>query len=98
MEGRVIPYANDIGADYYQPAPGAPPSEWMANNQAWIQDQMAQGRQSIDIGPDPARALYPAPTSPYYAMEQNQIFGSGYGNYVQHWLDETPTFLQATAH
>lgn len=26
MEGRVIPYARDIGADFYKPAPGAQPS------------------------------------------------------------------------
>jgi hypothetical protein len=98
MEGRVIPHAEDIGAEYYKPTPGAPPSEWMANNRAWIQEQMARGRQIIDIGPDPTRAAYPLETSPYYAMEHGEIFGSGYANYMQHWLDEPELFLQATAH
>jgi RHS repeat-associated protein len=98
MQGRVIPQAREIGADYYQPAPGTPPSQWMVNNKVWIQEQMARGRQIIDIGPDPARGLYPAETSPYYAMEHGEIFGSGYNNYVQYWLDEPAAFLKATAH
>jgi hypothetical protein len=53
---------------------------------------------SWPIGPDPTRAAYPLETSPYYAMEHGEIFGSGYANYMQHWLDEPELFLQATAH
>jgi len=34
MEGRVIPTAEGLGADYYNP-PDTPPSEWMENNRQW---------------------------------------------------------------
>lgn len=97
MQGRVIPYAKSIGADWYEGAPGGmPKEEWLAHNQQWIPDQMAQGRQIIDIGEDPASLR----GSVNYDMEHSEIFGSGYANYVQHWLDdlEPVRYLEATAH
>jgi hypothetical protein len=81
--------AREIGAKYYIPAKGAPPGSWMANNQVWIREQMASGRQIFDIGPEQGRRMFLGETSPYYAMEHNEIFGSGYRNYAMIWTDES---------
>jgi hypothetical protein len=82
MEGRVIPYANKIGGDVYSP-PEAPPSRWMENNRTWINDQMDDGLQIVDVGPAPGRANYPEPTSPYYQMERYEIAKHEYPYYTQ---------------
>ncbi|MBZ0142996.1 MAG: RHS repeat-associated core domain-containing protein, partial [Rhodocyclaceae bacterium] len=81
MQGRVIPYANRVGADYYQPAP-APPSQWMPTNRAFVNQAMDEGRTIIDIGPAPGRMNFPEPTSPYYTMERGEILLRGYTNYL----------------
>ena len=80
MGGRVIPTAQSLGADVYAP-PVAPPEQWMQNNMNWINSQMDQGCTILDCGADPGRSNYPAPTSPYYQMELNQIRQRGYQNY-----------------
>jgi RHS repeat-associated protein len=99
MQDRVIPYSKKIGAEVYQGAPkGTAPDQWMEHNRAWIHEQMAQGRQIIDIRPHPTRVGYPGPSSPYYAMERNAISASGYLNYVQPMLDEPWNFLVSSAH
>jgi hypothetical protein len=77
MEGRVIPTAEKLGADYYRP-PDAPPSEWMENNRQWINDRMDEDCTIYDCGSAPGRANYPGPTSPYYGMELGEIAGRGY--------------------
>ena len=77
MEGRVIPTAKSLGADYYNP-PDSPPSEWMENNRQWIHDQMHQGKTIYDAGAAPGRANFPEPTSPYYKMELGEIGNRGY--------------------
>jgi RHS repeat-associated protein len=77
MQGRVIPTAERIGADYYDP-PEAPPSEWMENNRQWINDRMDEVCTIYDCGPAPGRANYPGPTSEYYQMELNEIAKRGY--------------------
>jgi RHS repeat-associated protein len=77
MQGRVIPTAERLGADYYDP-PEAPPSEWMENNRQWINDRMDEGCTIYDCGPAPGRANYPNPTSEYYQMELNEIAKRGY--------------------
>lgn len=80
MVSRVIPYAEGIGASFYNPPP-APESMWMENNRIWINRQMDMNKQIIDIGPEPGRANYPGPTSPYYQMELNEISHRSYPNY-----------------
>jgi hypothetical protein len=77
MEGRVIPTANRLGADYYN-SPEAPPEEWMENNRQWINDRMDEGCTIYDCGAAPGRANYPDPTSPYYKMELGEIGNRGY--------------------
>ena len=77
MEGRVIPTAKKLGAEYYNP-PDAPPSEWMENNRQWINDRMDEGCTIYDCGAAPGRANYPDPTSPYYQMERDEIAKRGY--------------------
>jgi hypothetical protein len=97
MQGRVIPHAGSTGADWYEGAPmGMPKEQWLAHNQQWVQDRMAEGRQIIDIGEDPASLR----GSANYDMEHSEIFGSGYSNYVQHCLDdlEPLRYLEVTAH
>ncbi|MCA2998930.1 MAG: hypothetical protein ING75_10045 [Rhodocyclaceae bacterium] len=44
-------------------------SAMMQHNRVWILDQMRSGRQIIDIGADPNRAL----PSIFYQMEQNML-------------------------
>ena len=77
MEGRVIPTAERLGADYYNPL-DAPPSEWMENNRQWINDRMDEGCTIYDCGAAPGRVNYPDPTSPYYQMELDEIAKRGY--------------------
>jgi hypothetical protein len=77
MEGRVIPKANELGADYYDP-PAAPRDQWMENNRKWINDRMDEGCTIYDCGPAPGRANYPSPTSPYYQMELDEIAKRSY--------------------
>jgi hypothetical protein len=82
MEGRVIPYAREIGADWYEP-PAAPPSEWLPNNRNWINGAMDEGRPIIDRGPAPGRANFPNPTSPYYKAELGEISARDYSDYFR---------------
>ncbi|MEX0847229.1 MAG: RHS repeat-associated core domain-containing protein, partial [Ilumatobacteraceae bacterium] len=77
MEGRVIPKARELGADYYDP-PVAPRNQWMENNRQWINDRMDGGCTLYNCGPAPGRANYPNPTSPYYQMELDEIAKRNY--------------------
>jgi RHS repeat-associated protein len=77
MEGRVIPTAKKLGADWYNP-PDAPPAQWMENNRRWINERMDEGCTIFDCGAAPGRAKYPEPTSPYYQMELDEIAKRGY--------------------
>jgi hypothetical protein len=77
MEGRVIPKARELGADYYDP-PVAPRNQWMENNRQWINDRMDEGCTIYNCGPAPGRANYPNPTSPYYQMELDEIAKRNY--------------------
>ena len=77
MEGRVIPKANELGANYYKP-PVAPEQEWMINNRKWINARMDEGCTIYNCGAALGRANYPDATSPYYQMELDQIARRGY--------------------
>jgi hypothetical protein len=77
MSDRVIPYAKSTGANWYQPE-DAPPWQWMSNNRNWINAQMDQGANIVDIGPDP---LAEGP-SEYHQMEQGEIAKRDYSNYL----------------
>jgi hypothetical protein len=97
MEDRVIPYANKVGAEYYRGAPpGTPEIGYMEHNRQAIQTAIGEGREVIDVGPHPDRVNYPAPTSPYYAMELKEL--SGYPNYLRIILEEPEFFLKSSAH
>ena len=67
MKNRVIPVAQKKGADYYKPrnTKGDP----LKKNERWIDDKMRQGREIIDIGPDPRRSK----RSPFYEAEKHRI-------------------------
>ena len=80
MATRVIPFAESIGAEYYNP-PLAPENMWMENNRIWINQKMDQRYEIHDIGPEPGRANYPGPTSPYYKMELGEIAARNYKLY-----------------
>lgn len=68
MANRVIPYAQKIGAKWFQPR-GTNPANWMRNQTQWIRRQLGDpGTTIIDIGPKGA-----APASKYYMKELEMI-------------------------
>jgi RHS repeat-associated protein len=73
MKDRVIPIAEELGADYYKPRSQIV-DNWLKNNMRWLNEKMKEGREIIDIGPDPNR-----PTrSPYYEAEKRLIEKANY--------------------
>lgn len=77
MLHRVIPYADRIGAQYYKPRLSSNPRNSMRNNRRWIQKQMTEGAEIVDIGPDIKRRQVRGP-SKYYEMERQEIAKRGY--------------------
>jgi hypothetical protein len=70
---RVRPYAERIGADTFK-------GETLAENREWIRQQMMEGKEIIDIGPDFARRRErmiqgQRPDSPFYALERTESKG-----------------------
>jgi RHS repeat-associated protein len=80
MSGRVIPYAERHGYDYYKGTPRWIPFRsqkvdlWF--NRRWIRSAMQQGSRIADIGEPPGM-----PPSVFYEMERAET--SGYFNYFQ---------------
>jgi RHS repeat-associated protein len=88
MGGRVIPYAEKNGFDYYKGTPSWVPrglqrvapktlnrvDMWF--NKRWINNEMRGGSRIIDIGEPPGM-----PPSDFYNMELDQV--DGYWNYFQ---------------
>jgi RHS repeat-associated protein len=78
MSGRVIPYAERHGHDYYRGTPRVLPFRsrrvdlWF--NKRWIHKEMRRGSGIVDIGEPPGM-----PPSPFYDMEREAT--SGYGQY-----------------
>ncbi len=71
---RVQRYADDVGADTFK-------GKTMAENRAWVQQQVREGKEIIDIGPDFNRRLTRTlegrrPDSPFYNMERMETKGS----------------------
>jgi RHS repeat-associated protein len=87
MQARVIPAAQKLGADWYQPPAFANDAQSLAHNRYWINEMMNQGRGIVDIGAAPGRANFPAATSPWYAMEQDQVAQRAYQYYMQYSWD-----------
>jgi hypothetical protein len=90
MAERVIPYAKDIGADYYRGMPGYDVIEStygkeMANqlgsvhNENWINTQMESGAEIVDAGPDfNARSEFGKVSHDY---EMERMLTKNYPNY-----------------
>lgn len=80
MGGRVVPYAERHGYDYYQGTPRLIPFRnqrldlWF--NKRWIRKEMRRGSDVVDIG-EPAGM----PPSPFFDMERAAT--RGYPNYRQ---------------
>ncbi len=47
----------------------------MRRNQRWIRDQMREGREVVDIGPDFARRAAEGRRSLFYEMERKRLRG-----------------------
>ncbi len=73
MKDRVIPAAKELGADVYEPRSKIKES-WLKNNVLWLKQKMKEGREIIDIGPDPKRPV----RSPFYEAEKQLIEKSKY--------------------
>ncbi len=67
MKDRVIPKAKELDADYYKPRKTS--GDPLKKNERWIDDKMREGREIIDLGPDPRRAK----RSEYYEAEKKRI-------------------------
>ncbi|MEK7254087.1 MAG: RHS repeat-associated core domain-containing protein, partial [Bacteroidota bacterium] len=83
---RVKAYADDVGGHAYQPWKNDPFDYdlGMRRNERWIQDQMRDGREIIDIGPDFQRRAERArrgekEASDFYEMERRRT--KDYENY-----------------
>ena len=87
MDTRVIPYANDIGAEFYKGVKsfgkiedflGKPIANSVGaiHNASWIVDKMAKGYKIIDIGLDPGKTK----GSFYYGIER--VLTSIYSNKI----------------
>lgn len=87
MQARVIPAAQKLGTDWYQPPAFANDAQSLAHNRYWINEMMNQGRGIIDIGAAPGRANFPAAMSPWYAMEQDQVAQRAYRYYMWYSRD-----------
>lgn len=87
MQARVIPAAQKLGADWYQPPTFANDAQSLAHNRYWVNEMMNQGRGVIDIGAAPGRANWPNPTSPWFAMEQDQVIARAYEFYLPYTWD-----------
>lgn len=84
--GRVRAYASEYGGETMPSLPTElPQAEKLALNRAWINARMDEGYTIVDLGPAPSNAYYPYITSPYYAMEQAEIAGSGYAGWLPVW-------------
>lgn len=78
---RVQEYADKNGGHAYRPWKNDP---WdgdlgMKRNERWIKDQMRDGREVIDIGPDFKRRAASGQNSKFYEMERRNL--KGYDNY-----------------
>ncbi len=80
---RVREYANRIGGHAYRPWRNEPFDFDLAlqRNARWIKDQMKQGREIIDIGPDFARRSATGRRSPFYELERRLIREQNYERY-----------------
>ena len=81
--GRVIPFAKQNGYEYFRSI--SHPSAWMKENRVWINTRMNEGYTIVDLGPSPAKPNYPYISSPYYGMEQAEMAGRGYSNWLPIW-------------
>lgn len=79
MQERVIPAAKEMGANYYKPR-SKNPNNFMKNNKQWIQKQMRDGKEIIDIGRDPKRVQKGIKESSFYKMEKREIKKKKYKN------------------
>jgi hypothetical protein len=68
MSERVIPRADELGADYYKPRSNNP-DNWMSNNQQWIRSKIKEGFDFYDVGIDPSRQE----RSRFYEMEKEML-------------------------
>ena len=78
---RVKEYADKTGGHAYRPWKNDPFDFelGMKRNERWIKDQMRNGREIIDIGPDFQRRAATGRSSPFYEMERRNL--NGYDNY-----------------
>jgi RHS repeat-associated protein len=101
MEDRVIPYAREVGAEYYTGAgPNVRETEmaYFEHNRQVIRNVIQEGREIIDIGPNPARRSWPAATSPNYQMELDEIVRANYRNYVRQTVDDSTNVTSPGGH
>ena len=80
---RVREYANQIGGHAYRPWRNDPFDFDLAlqRNERWIKDQMRQGREIVDIGPDFARRADTGRRSPFYELERRLLREWNYERY-----------------
>jgi hypothetical protein len=78
---RVCKYADKIGGQVYKPWKNNPFDKGVAmrRNMSWIDSQMRNGREIIDIGPSFQRRIEKGGASAFYEMERARV--KDYNNY-----------------
>jgi RHS repeat-associated protein len=74
---RVKAYAEKVGGQAYRPWRMDPwnPATAMRRNARWIRQQIRQGREIVDIGPDFGRRSATGHVSDFYQMERRSVKG-----------------------
>jgi hypothetical protein len=68
---RVYDYVRRNGGDTFDPGIPYDKAEWMRRNEDWLREQMRQGREVVDIGPDfKKRSTGERTPSEFYEMER----------------------------
>jgi len=88
MKGRVLPFAKKLESkglkvETFTPSKGLSMNQALEENAQWIRNLKKEGVAIADIGPSPARPMFPEPSSPFYRVERQEV--KGYWNLLEIW-------------
>lgn len=88
MKGRVLPFAKRLESkglkvETFTPSKGLSMNQALEENAQWVRNLKKEGVAIADIGPSPARPMFPEPSSPFYGVERQEV--KGYWNLLEIW-------------